>query len=280
MFLKKSFEGTDNRQKGSDLVTIRGFLQTRTIPVEKCIVALEEHMLGTENTDACVVLKCLLEKIAHNLLFFQNSDNMELMTYGLMGMLSILFQYFEEDSLFFDRSVLRQVLIVCATIPSCIWKTDKIESLVCCEVNDIQKIKSSVAKDVLDLQWMALSLNERTAESICEDLMQMQTEGPFCKEFDCYNMLRGVARSDVSYMKIYVRVRVLQLTMLWHMYAVSKLPGDSDELAHHLHSEILNLKKNDCQLISEFLDRIFCDDWVTVKYHSFLESSKGKREQK
>lgn len=263
------------RQHSHALDTLRDFLQTRDIQVERYIVVIENYIIETEYNDSSILLNSLLERITENLLLLEDSHQAESMIYGLVEMLSIFFQHFEHD---FDYgSILRQLLTVCAAISSCIWQTSDIESLVLDRTDYRTMIQSEIAKDIRNLQRFASSLHEiERAENIFErDLNEMKTEGKFCEELDSYEMLRESARSDVHYMKIYVKVRILQITMLWQMYAVAKLPGHSDKIAHYLHHVLSMQKAADFNLIREFLDRNqSCDTLLIRKYFSCLHSSE------
>ena len=93
----------------------------------------------------------------------------------------------------------------------------------------------------------------------------MRREGKFCEELPCLSSLKENAKSQSSIMLTSVKISILQLSVLWQMYAVSRLPGHSDSTANHLQRVILSQKENDIKFYKNLVFPETTDEISLVK---------------
>lgn len=144
---------------------------------------------------------------------------------GVLEMISINFELFQEEFEF--DSVLRQMLRVCGLVLSCIWKIDDINSYVTHDLKQDDTHHLHIEKDLRSIRRFEISLNQiECAENIMErDIREMKSDGEFCKELKCLAKLREKVKSDPCLLVTSVKKSILQLAVLWQMYAVAKCPG-------------------------------------------------------
>lgn len=164
---------------------------------------------------------------------------------GLLKIISINFQLFQNG--YFYGSILRELLRVCGLIGSCVWQVKKIEEYVCSNIE--KRLTAPVAKDVRELKRFALFLRgiERGDNIQERDVRDIRTYGKFCEELPSHTSLKERGKSEYLIMFTSAKVSILQLSILWQMYAVAKLPGHSEHTANYLREIILSQKNDDLQ---------------------------------
>lgn len=76
--------------------------------------------------------------------------------------------------------------------------------------------------------------------------------GSFCREFNSLISLKERAISDPRLIVMAVKMSILQLSILWQMYAVAKTPGHSYITANYFKRVILMHKDDDFKFVEEF----------------------------
>lgn len=232
------------------LKAIQFFLEKREVDVKKDVKKIENFILrGKHNS-----LHYPLEKIANSLLLLEEEIFSDKTVHGVLEILSIDFQLFQKDIQF--QSIFLQLLRICGLILSCIWKTQDIHIFVVNKLNPDDICRSQIEKELRALKRFAFYLHEiECARNILErDITEMRREGRFCMELNVLASLKEKAKCDPYQMVTSVKVSILQLTILWQMYAVAKLPGHSDKVANSLRNIILMQKDDDLKFFKEIFD--------------------------
>lgn len=227
--------------------TIKLFLEKRKISVEKDIEKIENHT--SENQEK--ILFALLKEIADNLSNFDGDNFTEQMMIGLVEMISINFKLFQEE--FLHGSIRRQILRVCGIVMGCIWNTEDMDVFICSDLVKGDENCRHITKNIAKLQRFASFLHEieGTENILQNDINDLKINTAFCEELECISGLKEKARSDPKLVLTWVKVSILQQTILWQMYAVAKLPGHSDKVANHLRRVIFLQRRNDVKFLEE-----------------------------
>ena len=186
-----------------------------------------------------------MKRITESLTYLDEDEFNDQTLHGILEIISINFQLFQEKFPF--GSILRKLLRVCGLILSSIWQASGIDNFICSCLEPGLCYETSVGKDVPDLKRFASFLREiENANNILErNIAEVRREGKFCEELPCLTSLKEKAKCQSSIMITRVKVSILQLSVLWQMYAVSRLPGHSDSTANHLQRVILSQRDND-----------------------------------
>lgn len=145
---------------------------------------------------------------------------------------------------------------VCGLILSCIWQVSGIEDFICSYLEHEENVRLAVAKDIRKLIRFSIFLNElELGKNILEkQITEMTNKGKFCEELECLTNLQEKTTTEFRPHVTTVKVSILQLAILWQMYAVAKLPGHSENTASYFRKIILWHKKNDIRMLKTFLD--------------------------
>lgn len=230
--------------------TIRLFLKERNIKVERDIQRVENYIWENKEDPLNVILK----RIANSLLHLDEQKVTDDVLMGLVDMLSINFELFQNGK-FLYGSILRQILRICGLVMSCFWQISYIDAYICDSLEDNQE--GDIYKNISKIQNFASFLHgfECATNILEKDIRDMKCSGVFCEEL-CKTQLRERAKKNPKLIVTYVKLSILQQTILWQMYAVAKQPGHSDMIANHLHRIILLQKDKDVSLLKELPDGI------------------------
>lgn len=239
-----SFYNTGN-QPSSFLEIIRNFLIERKIEIDRDIRKIEKYIW--ENNDD--PLNAILEKMAKTLVKLEGQKVTDEVFIGLVEMLSINFELFEHGNILY-ASILRQILRMCGLVMSCFWQISNIDDYICSSIADDQK--GTIAENVSKIQNFASDLHEfECTENLFErNIREMKRSGNFCEELG-QTRLRERTKKNPKLIVTYVKLSILQQTILWQMYAVATQPGHSDTTANHLHRIILKQKYKDVSFLKE-----------------------------
>lgn len=248
MLTTTASDTTGEIQKESFLETIQIFLSGRKVNVEKDIKKVQKYILTHEKNE----LQNSLQKIAEAISYLDEVYFSENSIHGILKLFSISFKLFQDDFQFGD--ILRQLLRICGVILSSIWHDRDIEAFVCRYLEHDEKYRSTVAKDIRELKRFAVFLHEiEHADNILEShVTEMKHRGQFCEEMNCITSLTEKAITDSRLMGTIITVSILQLSILWQMYAVAKLPGHSNKTATYLRKIIVMQKDNNISLVKSF----------------------------
>lgn len=260
--------GRYTKEIQKSIVSIQDFIDERKVNVKKDIDRIAKFISENEDQELCSYLK----KIAAIIPCLAGDCFTENTMEGVLEMISINFELFQEDFEF--DSVLRQMLRVCGLVLSCIWKIDDINSYVTQDLKEDDTNRLHIEKDLRAIKRFEISLNQiECAENIMErDIREMKSDGEFCKELKCLSKLREKMKSDPNLLVTSVKISILQLAVLWQMYAVAKCPGHSNITANTLRYTIL-LHKNDEKsfLKSIFECRLPVDESVNMTlFHKYM----------
>lgn len=236
----------------SCLETIQVFLERRQKNVEKTIYKIKQHIVRGRNDKLHTALQKIAKTISN--LHVDEQSFTENHIHGIMDLLQMYFDLFDDDFQFGD--ILRQVLKVCGLILSCICQVSGIEDFIFSYLVQEEDLRLAMINDIRELIRFAIFLNglEQERNILEKDIKEMNDRGKFCEEFKCLAILQERAKTDSRLMVTSVKVSILQLSMLWQMYAVAKLPGHSDITANYLRQIIQLHKKNDIKMIKTFID--------------------------
>lgn len=225
-------------------------MKERKIEVERDIQKIEKYIL--ENKDD--PLNVILERIATSLLSLDKQKVTDDVLMGLVEMISISFELFQNGK-FLYGSILRQVLRICGLVMSSFWQISYIDAYICGSLEDDQN--GVIYETISKIQNFASFLYEiECAANIMEkDIREMKRSGAFCEEL-CQTQLRERTKKNPKLIVKYVKLSILQQTILWQMYAVAKQPGHSEKISNHLHRIILLQKGKDVSFLKEFPDGI------------------------
>lgn len=236
----------------SCLETIQVFLERRQKNVENTIHKIEKHIVRGGNDD----LNTALRKIAKTVSNLHEDEQRftENHIHGIMDLFQIYFDLFDDDFQFGD--ILRQVLKVCGLILSCICQVSGIEDFIFSYSVQEEDLRLVIINDIRELIRFAIFLNglEQKNNILEKHIKEMNDRGKFCEEFKCLAILQERAKTDSRLMVTTVKVSIFQLSMLWQMYAVAKLPGHSDITSNYLRQIIQLHKKNDIKIVKTFID--------------------------
>lgn len=270
-----NFQEISNQNAGSyteeiqnSIVSIQSFIDERKVNVKKDIDRIAKFISEKKDQELCSYLK----KIAAIIPCLAGDCFTDSTMEGVLEMISINFELFQEEFEF--DSVLRQMLRVCGLVLSCIWKIDDINSYVTHDLKQDDTHRLHIEKDLRSIRRFEISLNQiECAENIMErDIREMKSDGEFCKELKCLAKLRKKVKSDPRLLVTSVKISIIQLAVLWQMYAVAKCPGHSNITANTLGNTIL-LHKNDEKsfLKSIFECRLPVDDSVNMTlFHKYV----------
>lgn len=246
----KTFFHSTRKQTNSSLETISIFLKERTIDIERDIRRIENYIL--ENRDD--PLNAIFERISENVLKLDEQNVTDEVLMGLVEMLSISFELFHTGK-FLYGSILRQVLRICGLVMSCFWQISGIDADICSSLEDDQK--GAIYENISKIQNFASYLHEIecSANILEKDIRDMKRSGAFCEELS-QTQLRERSKKNPKLILTYVKLSILQQTILWQMYAVAKQPGHSEKIANHLHRMILSQKGKDVSFLTELPDGI------------------------
>lgn len=247
--VKTSFYNT-GKQTSSILKTIENFLKERKIEIDKDIRKIEKYIWENKEDP----LNAILERIANTLVKLEGQKVTDEVLIGLVDMLSISFELFENRKILYD-SILRQILRLCGLVMSCFWQISYIDAYICSSMADDQK--GIIAENISKIQNFASDLQEiECATNLFEkDIREMKSSGKFCEEL-CQTQLRERAKQNPKLIVTYVKLSILQQTILWQMYAVATQPGHSEKTANHLHRIILSQKGKDVSFFKKTPDGI------------------------
>lgn len=263
--VKTSSCNTEN-QPISFLETILIVLKRKKIGVEGDIEKIETFIRINRDD----MLKAKLERVAKSLLIIDGKRVMDDIWIGLVDLLSINFELFQNEEFLYD-SILRQVLRICGLVMSCIWQISDIDANICSGFADEQeKNRITLAKNISQLQRFASYLHEiECTENMYEnDILEMKKIGAFCEELKCLPALRERTNQNPRLIGTYVKLSILQQTILWQMYAAAKQPDHSDKTARHLHRIILLQKDKDVRFLQDFPEKI--ETILVTKYSNCL----------
>lgn len=220
--------------------------------MEITINKIEKHIVKGRNDN----LHTALQKIAKNISYLHVDEQnfAENHIHGIMELFQIYFDLFDDDFQFGD--ILRQVLEVCGLILSCICQVSGIEDFIFSYLVQEADLRLPIINDIRELIRFAIFLNglEQENKILVRHIKKMKDRGKFCEEFKCLAILQERAKTDFRLMVTTVKVSILQLSMLWQMYALAKLPGHSDITANYLRKIIQLHKKNDIKIVKTFVD--------------------------
>lgn len=218
--------------------------------MEKTINEIQKHIVRGKNDD----LHTALQKIAKTISYLHEQNFKENHIHGIMELFQIYFDLFDNDFQFGD--ILRQVLKVCGLILSCICQVSGLEDFVCSDLEQEKDLQLTVIKDIRKLNKFATFLNglEQRNNILERHITEMENRGKFCEKFNCRANLQEKAKTDSRLMVTTVKVSILQLSMLWQMYAAAKLPGHSDVTANYFRHIIQLQKENDIKIVKNFID--------------------------
>lgn len=273
--VKTSFYNT-GKQASSFLKTIKEFLKERKIEIDSDIRKIEKYIWENKEDP----LNGILESVAKALVKLIELTVSDRVLIGLMEMLSISFELFEYRTFLYD-SILRQILRICGLVMSCFWRISYIEAYICRSIADDQK--GTIAENISKIQNFASYLHEIecTTNLFERNIGEMKRSGEFCEELG-QTQLRERAKKNPKLLVTYVKLSILQQTILWQMYAVAKQPDHSDKIANHLHCIILKQKEKDVSFLKELPDGIktvFVNKYLTC-LGCQLERSKSEKVDK
>lgn len=270
--VKTSFNNK-GKQTSSFLETIKNFLKERKIEIDRDMRKIEKYIWENKEDP----LNAILERVAKALVKLEGQKVTDEVLIGLVEMLSISFELFENGD-FLYASILRQILRICGLVMSCFWQISNIDAYICSSIADDQK--RTIAENISKMQNFASYLHEIecTINLFETDIGEMKRSGEFCEELG-QTQLRERAKKNPELIVTYVKLSILQQTILWQMYAVAKQPGHSDKIANHLHRIILKQKEKDVSFLDELPDGI---ETVFVNKYStclgcHLQMSKSKK---
>nr|XP_022292451.1 uncharacterized protein LOC111103457 isoform X2 [Crassostrea virginica] len=255
---------SDERKCIPALKRVQIFLEKHDIKIEKEIEQIENYLLKDEHN----TLHFSVKRITESLTYLNEDEFNDQTLHGILEIMSINFQLFQERFSF--GSILGKLLRVCGLILSSVWQANEIEKFICSRIEPGSSYETSVAKDVRDLKRFASFLREiENAENLLErNIAEVRREGKFCEELPCLTSLKENAKSQSSIMLTSVKVSILQLSVLWQMYAVSRLPGHSDSTANHLQRVILSQKDNDVKFYKSHVFPEATDEMSLVKEYT------------
>lgn len=236
-------DSTGEIQNESFLETIQSFLIKRKMNVEKDIKKIQKYILTHENNE----LQNSLQKIAGAISYLDEVCFNENSIHGMLKLFSIYFKLFEDDFQFGD--ILRQLLRICGVLLSCIWQV-----FVCHYLENDEKYRLTVAKDIRELKRFAIFLHEiEHADNILESrITEMKQRGQLYEEMECITSLTERVMPESRLKGTFISVSILQLSILWQMYAVAKLPGHSEKNANYLRQIIVMQKENNITFVKSF----------------------------
>ena len=246
------------------LKAIQIFLEKHDIKIEKEIEQIENYLLKNENNR----FHCSVKRITESLTYLDEDEFNNQTFHGILEIISINFQLFQENFQF--GSIHRKLLRVCGLLLSSVWQANEIEKFICSRIEPGSSYETSVGRDVRDLKRFASFLREiENAENIFERyIAEVRREGKFCEELPCLASLKENAKSQSSIMLTSVKVSILQLSVLWQMYAVSRLPGHSDITANYLLNVILFQKDNDIKFYENYVFPEATDEMSLIKEYT------------
>lgn len=109
---------------------------------------------------------------------------------------------------------------------SCIWQFHDIENFVCHHLDNGDKTRSTVSKDIRELKRFASYLHEiESADNILEkhNITDIKSMGSFCTELNSLIDLKEREISDPRLIVMAVKMSILQLSILCEMYAMAKI---------------------------------------------------------
>lgn len=130
-----------------------------------------------------------------------------------------------------------------------------IEHFVCHHLDKGDKTRSTVSKDIRELKRFASYLHEiEIADNILEKhIKDMKSMGSFCRELNSLIALKERAISDPRLIVMVVKMSILQLSILWQMYAVAKTPGHSYITANYF-KHLFLYNREDMMLVKKYLE--------------------------
>lgn len=255
------------------LEAIHAFLSRKKVTIDTDIEKVKRYILEDDTFSLFSTLENISEIIC--CLDEHFTDNT---MHRILEVFSINFYLFKNDFPF--GSVLRQLLRVCGLVLSCIWQLHDIENCVCHHLDKGDKTRSTVSKDKRELKRFASYLHEiEIADNILEKhITDMKSMGSFCRELNSLIALKERAISDPRLIVMAVKMSILQLSILWQMYAVEKTPGHSYITANNFKRVILMHKDDDFKFVEEFKEsHLFLDNhedmMLVKKYLACIECS-------
>lgn len=80
----------------------------------------------------------------------------------------------------------------------------------------------------------------------------MKQRGQLFEEMECITSLTEKAMPESRLKGTFISVSILQLSILWQMYAVAKLPGHSDKTENYFRQIIVMQKENNITFVKSF----------------------------
>lgn len=108
--------------------------------------------------------------------------------------------------------------------------------------------------DIRELKRFAIFLHEiEHADNILESrITEMKQRGQLYEEMECITSLTERAMPESRLKGTFISVSILQLSILWQMYAVANLPGHSENNANYLRQIIVMQKENNITFVKSF----------------------------
>lgn len=165
------------------------FMQERQILIDNDMEQIKSFVLEESNEES-QYLNSSLESIASIIDLFSGDEFNENMMDGLLKMLSICSDLFQDDFPF--GSILRQLLRMCGVIIGCIWQTRGIDSFACRLLKEKDGHRSEIQNDIRALHRFAFFLHEiERCENILErHISHMINESKICDELGCLANLK------------------------------------------------------------------------------------------
>lgn len=176
--------------------------------------------------------------------------------YGLFEIISMNSKLFQRILLF--HPIHRQLLRIFGLILSCIWKTRGIKTYVIHHLKHNDNCQPEIVKDLIAFKRFARFLHpiECSRNIMQREVLEMEAEGKSFKELDCLLTLMERAQSDPYLLLTIIKLRMLQLTIFWQMFAVAKYPSHCDNIANDLRNLIWFRMKEYRIIFEKFSDDI------------------------
>ncbi|XP_061167962.1 uncharacterized protein LOC133176919 [Saccostrea echinata] len=222
-------ETTSKFESFPALEKICSFFDENGLRAKSDLIRIEEYFLKSEDE-----LVHSLKEIASSVESMNDKTRCDIMMSGVAKLIGFNHRLFTKPFPF--ASICTPLLRICGLILSSTWHTDGIDEYVCDSIRNHSTLKTAISKDIRSMERFAVFLRGiENAENISErNIRQLITEGKFCEEIASLAETRGKVSETVDLMITFMRMAILQLVVLWQMYALAKFPGHSDKEAETL----------------------------------------------
>lgn len=220
---------------------IQLFLNKRKVNVETEIQKIADYILTTKDNALPSYLKNTVDFIS----YMDDVCFSDKTLYGLFEIISMHSKVFQRILLI--HSIHRQLFRVFGLILGCIWKTRGIKTYVIHHLKHNDNCMTEIVKDLRAFKRFARFLHpiECSRNIMQREVVEMEMEGKSFYELDCLLTLMERAKSDPYLLLTIIKLRMLQFTIFWQMFAVAKYQSHSDIIANDLRNLIwFRMKEN------------------------------------